>query len=182
MGTIGNRALERNSFCASCGASFTPWRSSARFCSTRCRTAAHRSSTAACNATTARRKARSAIKSTPGIVATPRLSVTRSCGASFTPLRSSARFCSTRCRTAAHRSSTAVCNATTARKKARSAIKSTPGIVATPRLSVTRNPRIVVDERWSGVYRLRLPDGSLSDMVNLARARDALASLERGQP
>jgi hypothetical protein len=28
------------------------------------------------------------------------------------------------------------------------------------------------------MYRLRLPDGSLSDMVNLARARDALASLE----
>jgi Holliday junction resolvase len=40
MGTIGNRALERNSFCASCGASFTPRRSSARFCSTRCRSAA----------------------------------------------------------------------------------------------------------------------------------------------
>lgn len=69
-------------------------------------------------------------------------------------------------------------NAATARRKARSAIKSAPGIVATRRLSVTRNPRIVVDERWSGMYRLRLPDGSLSDMVNLARARDALASLE----
>jgi hypothetical protein len=101
-----------------------------------------------------------------------------SCGASFVPHRSTARFCSPRCRTAAHRSSAAACNATTARRKACGAIKSAPGIVETPRLSVTRNPRIVVDERWSGMYRLRLPDGSLSDMVNLARARDALASLE----
>jgi hypothetical protein len=31
------------------------------------------------------------------------------------------------------------------------------------------------------MYRLRLPDGSLSDMVNLTRARDALALLE-GRP
>jgi hypothetical protein len=115
---------------------------------------------------------------TIGNRALERNSFCASCGASFTPRRSSARFCSTRCRTAAHRSSTAACNATTTRRKARSAIKSAPGIVATPRLSVTRNPRIVVDERWSGMYRLRLPDGSLSDMVNLARARDALASLE----
>jgi hypothetical protein len=118
---------------------------------------------------------------TIGNRALERNSFCASCGASFTPRRSSARFCSTRCRTAAHRSSTAACNAITARRKARSAIKSAPGIVATPRLSVTRNPRIVVDERWSGMYRLRLPDGSLSDMVNLTRARDALALLE-GRP
>jgi hypothetical protein len=115
---------------------------------------------------------------TMGNRALERNSFCASCGASFTPRRSSARFCSTRCRTAAHRSSTAACNAATARRKARSAIKSAPGIVSTRRLSVTRNPRIVVDERWSGMYRLRLPDGSLSEMVNLARARDALASLE----
>jgi hypothetical protein len=106
-----------------------------------------------------------------------------SCGASFTPVRSSARFCSARCRTAAHRSSTAACNTTTAHRNARSAIKSPPGIAETPRLSVTRNPRIVADERWPGMYRLRLPDGSLTDMVNLTRARDALASLEdAGRP
>jgi hypothetical protein len=31
------------------------------------------------------------------------------------------------------------------------------------------------------MYRLRLPDGSLTDMVNLTRAKDALAEL-RGRP
>jgi hypothetical protein len=104
-----------------------------------------------------------------------------SCGASFVPHRSTARFCSPRCRTAAHRSSTAACNATTARRKARNAIKSPLGIVTTHHLSVTRNPRIVADERWPGMYRLRLPDGSRTDMVNLTRARHAIASLE-GRP
>jgi hypothetical protein len=29
------------------------------------------------------------------------------------------------------------------------------------------DPRIVPDGRWPGMFRLRLPDGSLSDMVNL---------------
>ena len=33
---------------------------------------------------------------------------------------------------------------------------------------------IVPEAKWSGMYRLRLPDGSLSAMVNLARAKDAL--------
>jgi hypothetical protein len=31
---------------------------------------------------------------------------------------------------------------------------------------------------WPGMHRLKRADGSLSDMVNLTRARDALASLE----
>jgi hypothetical protein len=33
---------------------------------------------------------------------------------------------------------------------------------------------IVPDGKWPGMYRLRLPDGSLSAMVNLTRAKDAL--------
>ena len=33
---------------------------------------------------------------------------------------------------------------------------------------------IVPDTKWPGMYRLRLPDGSLSVMVNLTRAKDAL--------
>jgi hypothetical protein len=37
---------------------------------------------------------------------------------------------------------------------------------------------IVSDAKWPGMYRLKRSDGSLSDMLNLARARDALASLE----
>jgi len=47
-----------------------------------------------------------------------------------------------------------------------------------PRATRTRNlgPRIVADEHWRGMYRLRLSDGSLTDMTNLTRARDALAN------
>lgn len=37
------------------------------------------------------------------------------------------------------------------------------------------DPRIAPDAKWPAMFRLRLPDGSLSDMVNLTRAKDALA-------
>ena len=100
-----------------------------------------------------------------------------SCGGTFTVQRSSARFCSTRCRMVAHRSSSAPCYATTARRKPRSAIKSASGIADANRFSVTGNPRIVADARWPGMWRLQLADGTLTDLVNLTRARDALASL-----
>src|SRR5262249_54083331 len=36
---------------------------------------------------------------------------------------------------------------------------------------------IIPDPKWPGMYRLRLPDGSLSDIVNLTRAKDALAAM-----
>ena len=99
------------------------------------------------------------------------------CGTSFAPQRSTARFCSSRCRTAAHRSSH-VCNAARARRATPGTLKPAPGISATSRLSVTRDlgPRIVADEHWRGMYRLRLSNGSLTDMTNLTRARDALAN------
>jgi len=32
---------------------------------------------------------------------------------------------------------------------------------------------VVPDEHWPGMWRIRTRDGRLSDMVNLARARDA---------
>jgi hypothetical protein len=40
---------------------------------------------------------------------------------------------------------------------------------------------IVADNRFPGVYRLKRSDGSHSDMVNLTRARDALAEI-RARP
>ena len=40
---------------------------------------------------------------------------------------------------------------------------------------------IVPDKRFPGMYRLKRADGSISDMVNLTRARDALAEI-RGRP
>ena len=40
---------------------------------------------------------------------------------------------------------------------------------------------IVRDDRWPQMWRIRSPDGELSDMVNLTRAKDAaLAAV--GQP
>jgi hypothetical protein len=38
---------------------------------------------------------------------------------------------------------------------------------------------IVRDARYPNMYRLRLPDGTLSDTVNLTRAKDALRALIR---
>ena len=39
---------------------------------------------------------------------------------------------------------------------------------------------VIADERWPGMWRVRRPDGSLSDMVNRSRAKDAaLTMLDR---
>jgi hypothetical protein len=48
--------------------------------------------------------------------------------------------------------------------------RSTPALVKLDR-------RIVPDEKWPDMYRLKRPDGSLSDMANLARIKDALRTL-----
>jgi hypothetical protein len=40
-------------------------------------------------------------------------------------------------------------------------------------------PGIVPDDRYPGMYRIRIPGGGLSDMVNLTRAKDALAEIYR---
>ena len=32
---------------------------------------------------------------------------------------------------------------------------------------------VVADKEWRGMYRVRSPDGRLTDMVNLTRTRDA---------
>ena len=36
------------------------------------------------------------------------------------------------------------------------------------------------DQKWNGMWRVRLPGGHLSDMVNRTRARDAAISLALG--
>ena len=38
---------------------------------------------------------------------------------------------------------------------------------------------IVPDEKYSGMWRVRYPDGTLSDMVNRVRAKDAARALAR---
>jgi hypothetical protein len=47
-----------------------------------------------------------------------------------------------------------------------------------PRKRPTLHPRVVPDQKWPGMYRVRQPDGSLSDMVNLTRAKDATAATQ----
>src|SRR5262249_55773156 len=43
--------------------------------------------------------------------------------------------------------------------------------------------RVVPDSRWPNMWRIVWPDGRTSDVVNLARARDAAqATAERGPP
>ena len=118
------------------------------------------------------------------------------CKASFHPRRSTARYCSDRCRVAHARSrsgmparvSQAAVGAVlsvTGHAPSASATKPAPGACVTLIPQQTRaskpssrklDPRIVPNAKWPGMYRVRLPDGSLTDMLNLARAKDALLS------
>jgi hypothetical protein len=42
---------------------------------------------------------------------------------------------------------------------------------------------VIPDKAWPGMWRVRTPDGWLSDMANLSRAKDAaMAIAERGPP
>jgi hypothetical protein len=111
------------------------------------------------------------------------------CGSEFTPLRRSARFCGSRCRKAANRK---LCHANSA---ADSPAETAPalqngsraharrfepknGPTAEKTLSVTRGFVIVPDTKWRGMFRVRRPDGTLSDMVNLTRVKDALSEAQ----
>jgi hypothetical protein len=85
--------------------------------------------------------------------------------------RRHARFCSPAHRAAYHRFSTAAKMARVRFPVARTRDKSAAGTYVA----------IVPDERFPGMYRLKRTDGSLSDMVNLTRVRDALAEI-RGRP
>jgi hypothetical protein len=111
------------------------------------------------------------------------------CGRKFRPQRSTARFCGPRCRVAAKRTrdrGTPITRAATRPGVAPGAVLSVtapigmsgrqkPETVTLRRNPLTLDPRIVPDAKWPAMFRLRLPDGSLSDMLNLPRAKDALA-------
>lgn len=36
--------------------------------------------------------------------------------------------------------------------------------------------KIVKDKKWPGMYRIKLDDGTLTEMANLTRAKDAMAA------
>jgi hypothetical protein len=85
--------------------------------------------------------------------------------------RRHARFCSPAHGAAYHRSSIAAGMARVRFPVAPTRDKAAP----------TAYIAIVADNRFPGMYRLKRSDGSPSDMVNLTRARDALAEV-RGRP
>ena len=51
--------------------------------------------------------------------------------------------------------------------------KSRPRIAKNPLRTDFDGYVVVADQEWPGMYRVRLPDGRLTDMVNLTRALDA---------
>ena len=63
---------------------------------------------------------------------------------------------------------------------------STASVDEFPRIGEGRRPTpekggitIVRDPEWPNMWRVRLPNGQLTDMVNLTRAKDAARSLSR---
>jgi len=109
------------------------------------------------------------------------------CGALFRPLRSTARFCGPRCRKAAQRArdrGTPVRVPATRPGVGQDAVLSVTAPIGMPRWQNPRsvtlkapkiNPRIVPDPKWPWMYRIKRPDGSLTDMTNLTRAKEALS-------
>jgi hypothetical protein len=65
-------------------------------------------------------------------------------------------------------------------RRAMRATARTVAVADTPdEKKATARYTLVPDERWPGMWRIRRPDGSLTDMVNLARALDAMRELDR---
>jgi hypothetical protein len=93
--------------------------------------------------------------------------------------RRNARYCSNRCRQAAYRARQPVIYCGRRGPAVRS--KSSASTADTPnkKTGVARY-RLVPDGRWPGMWRIRRPDGTLTDMVNLTRAKDALLHLIDG--
>ena len=96
------------------------------------------------------------------------------CDEPFTAKRSTARYCGDACRVAGHR------RPTQPAQGAILSVTSHPTIrphVSAPAVTL-RRPNIpagiVPDAKWPNMYRLVRPDGTLSNMVNLTRAKDAL--------
>jgi hypothetical protein len=114
------------------------------------------------------------------------------CGSLFRPQRSTARFCSQRCRKVSQRArdrGLPLKVLPQARRDGASAFLSVTATIGTSdgqksesvtlrRKAAKLDPRIVVDSKRPGMYRIKRLDGSLSDMVNLTRARDALRGFD----
>jgi hypothetical protein len=106
------------------------------------------------------------------------------CKTEFQPRRSTARYCGDRCRKAASRGTTGgglrSFLSVTGHPPTSRPFELCHVTLTSParRESKRLGRRIVPDEKWPGMYRIRRPDGSLSVMVNLTRAKDALLDYE----
>src|SRR3954454_13898220 len=115
------------------------------------------------------------------------------CRQHFVGRRITARFCSARCRKVAERrrGGSSETNVTVNRRTSALAVgarslksaerapprpTSPPQRAASAAADVTLNQPvgIVPDGRWPNMWRVKYGDGRLSEMINLARARDAL--------
>ena len=120
------------------------------------------------------------------------------CGQLFTPRRSTARFCSPKCRQRAHRRvslapvdelKNAKCNVSLTRNSCASTAGlsqpslSLPRTAAPPQVLASNSTsvalHIVPDQNWLSMWRIALPDGRSSGMLNLTRAKDVLRSAKR---
>ena len=124
------------------------------------------------------------------------------CRQAFTPKRTTARYCSARCRLVAHRcpDSAQEPNSGPYMRSLAFQAPSEHPIQATlsppsfetlksqqppaPKSALRLHPgsrstgiMVCSDETWPGMYRVHLPDGHVTDMVNLTRAKDAAATL-----
>jgi hypothetical protein len=112
----------------------------------------------------------------------------QACGREFYGKRSDARTCSDSCRQRLRRSRqrgnrthsearTGDLSVTRYSRKVpvhiRARVTDKPARVAEKSTSRRLPPGVVADVNWAGMYRLVLPDGSLTDMVNLPRAKEA---------
>ena len=109
----------------------------------------------------------------------PMITTCETCRELFTLRRRSARFCSDRCRVAAYRARAAVTGATP-RRATNDAVKASPRSLV-PAVMLRVPPGVVPDAVYRGMFRIRLPGGGLSAMVNLTRARDALRTLRESR-
>lgn len=117
------------------------------------------------------------------------------------PINATGRYCSTRCRVAAFRRRSRRGHLETLQLRKQMPSEAVPatevrrtvtgdqyatdivGELQTEKTVGGRSvpPVILPDELWPGMYRVRLPDGSLSDIVNLIRAKDARRELQAVQ-
>jgi hypothetical protein len=106
----------------------------------------------------------------------------RACPCGTPLLRSNAKFCSSRCRQAAYRDRRAGPVTVSERAGQPARLMKSSALTANTPNEKTAAPRygfrIVPDAKWPGMYRVRRLESTLTDMVNLTRAKDAIAEAQ----